>query len=404
MANKEHVKVVRQGAEAIAEWRRANPGVRLDLSEANLREANLSAADLSGSNLYRANLSRANLERANLSGTDLTLAALPEAALTRANVSGANLLVALLAHAKLTRANMSEANFSMSDLFQADLSRGNLSRANFSGASLIGAKLSGAKLTEANLIAANLFKADLSQANLSGANLSAALIVDANLRSADLTKATLEETSLVDVDLSETHGLAALVHDGPSSVSVDTIVASIRGAGNKLTPELLAFFRATGVPAELLEALPGIVAEVKYYSCFIAYGQPDVEFASRLKNDLGAHGVSCWLYAMHATPGKRTWTEIVGKRREADKVVVLCSADALVRDGVLKEIEEQVDEDPDKMVPVSLDDLWKASGFKVMRADRDLKPYLLERNYADFANLQYEEALERLLTGLRREP
>ncbi len=39
-----------------------------------------------------------------------------------------------------------------------------------------------------------------------------------------------------------------------------------------------------------------------------------------------------------------------------------------------------------------------------MRDGRDLKPFLLDRNYADFANLPYEEALERLLTGLRRRP
>lgn len=78
-------------------------------------------------------------------------------------------------------------------------------------------------------------------------------------------------------------------------------------------------------------------------------------------------------------------------------MVVLCSVAALVRDGVLKEIEEQIDEDPDKMVPISLDNLWKERGFRVMRGDRDLKPLLLDKNYADFAKLPYEEALAQLL-------
>jgi hypothetical protein len=54
------------------------------------------------------------------------------------------------------------------------------------------------------------------------------------------------------------------------------------------------------------------------------------------------------------------------------------------------------------MVPISLDALWKEPGFKVTRGSRDLKPHLLERNYADFANLDYGEALERLLRALRR--
>ncbi len=83
-------------------------------------------------------------------------------------------------------------------------------------------------------------------------------------------------------------------------------------------------------------------------------------------------------------------------------MVAICSAHALVRDGFLKEIEEQIDEESDKLVPISLDDLWKQPGFKVMQGTRDLKPFLLERNYADFANLPYEEAFERLLKGLRR--
>lgn len=63
-------------------------------------------------------------------------------------------------------------------------------------------------------------------------------------------------------------------------------------------------------------------------------------------------------------------------------------------------IEEQVGEDPHKMVPISLDDLWREPGFKVIRGTGDLKPFLLERNHADFGNLPYEEAMERLLKGL----
>ena len=84
-------------------------------------------------------------------------------------------------------------------------------------------------------------------------------------------------------------------------------------------------------------------------------------------------------------------------------MIVLCSGNSLVRDGALKEIEEQVNEDPDKMVPVSCDNLWKEPGFKVMRGSRDLKPFLLDRNYADFSDAEsYGKSLERLLKGLER--
>ena len=51
MANPEHVAVVRKGKDAIAEWRRSNPGVQLDLSGADLRSTegpDLAGADLAG--------------------------------------------------------------------------------------------------------------------------------------------------------------------------------------------------------------------------------------------------------------------------------------------------------------------------------------------------------------------
>lgn len=253
----------------------------------------------------------------------------------------------------------------------------------------------------------DLSEAYLSEAYLRGANLTrgklaAADLRIADLRGADLGLARLGGTVLGEVDLSQAIGLATVKHERPSSIGADTLIASLRGVGNVLTEDLAAFFQGAGVPQALLEALPGILAEVKYHACFVSYGQPDLAFAKKLSKDLEARGVSCWLYGMDATPGDRTWQEIGQERRGAEKMIVLCSAKALVRDGVLKEIEEQIDEDPNKIVPISLDDLWKEKGFRVMRGERDLKPFLLDKNYADFANLPYDQALERLLRGLSR--
>jgi hypothetical protein len=84
-------------------------------------------------------------------------------------------------------------------------------------------------------------------------------------------------------------------------------------------------------------------------------------------------------------------------------MVVICSAAALIRDGALKEIEEQIDEDPDKMIPISRDNLWREPGFRVVRGSHDLGPFLRDRNYADFCDEScYEESLQRLLKALRR--
>ena len=86
----------------------------------------------------------------------------------------------------------------------------------------------------------------------------------------------------------------------------------------------------------------------QYCYCFVCYGVPDKEFAERLVDDLRKFGVPCWLYSMDYTSGEWTWREITQKRREADKMIVLCSAKSLIRGDVLKEIEEQIDETPEK--------------------------------------------------------
>lgn len=372
MANPEHVALARKGAGAIAAWWKAHRDERLDLSE----------VDLSGVNLNRANLGSANLKAANLSAACFVGAVLHMACLIEADLGGADLVGASLVGADLRRANLA-------------------------GANLGAAYLNAARLNEAWLVEANLNVADLSAANLSSANLSFARLIGANLNQvtlggADLSQAQFGGTSLGNVDLSKASGLAAANHGSPSHIGVDTLMASFRGAGNRLTPGLATFFLGAGVPQGVLEALPRIVSEIKYHSCFISYGHPDVTFATKLRQDLEARGVSCWLYEMDKTVGKPTRREIGESRRGADRFVVLCSAAALVRDPVLEEIEDQINDDPERLVPISLDNLWKEPGFKVIRGNHNLKPDLENRNYADFANKPYEEALEELLRGLRR--
>ncbi len=55
MANPDHVKIVKRGAEAIATWQEEHPDECLDLS----------GLDLSGADLTRANLSNAKDPRPN---------------------------------------------------------------------------------------------------------------------------------------------------------------------------------------------------------------------------------------------------------------------------------------------------------------------------------------------------
>ncbi len=304
---------------------------------------------------------------------------LDSAHLMNMDLRGCNLKGAHLRLAHLMRSNLEDADLSGADLFKADLM----------AVTLVGAKLYWADLVRADFAFADMRRADLREARIVGT-----LLNQADLRSSNLERAFFDETVLVNVDLTGALGLELCVHEGPSTIDYRTILKS--------GPLPAKFLLGCGLPQELIDCLQRIGSELRHYTCFIAYGEPDLKFAQKLYEDLKRAQVSCWLYDTDAKVGERTWKEITLKRRGADKMVVLCSAQALLRDGMLKEIEEQIDEDPDKLVPISLDDLWKQPGFKVFRGTRDLRPSLIDRNYADFANLPYEKAFERLLKGLER--
>lgn len=141
-----------------------------------------------------------------------------------------------------------------------------------------------------------------------------------------------------------------------------------------------------------------------HFSAFISYGSPDEVFACQLTSDLRGRGVKCWFYPDNATPGERTQKEIIEERRSADRVIIVCSYQSLIQPGVLSELGDQIREDPEKLIPVSLDTVWTVPGFRVQLGDRDLKPFLIDRNYVSFTDESlYESSLERLLRVLDRE-
>jgi len=343
-ANPVHVTIVRKGTAAIEQWRRNNKDLSLVLWGADLGDCLLPRANLAGAGLSWADLSFANLSEANLAGAYL-----------------------------------------------------------FS-ATLRGTNLSNADLTEADLFGANLSLADLSHANLSESKLIHAILGPLiSTETINVKNAVMQSTTIAYCNMNDFEGLGTVKHKGPSYIDLDTLTNSYKIAGNRFTEEVETFFLNAGVPKNLLDSLPEIIAGIEYCNCFVCYGEPNKSFAERLVRDLKANGVRCWIYSLDSTPGERVWGEITQRRREAEKMIVLCSAPSLIREGVKKEIEEQIDEEPDKMIPISLDDLWKDQNLAIKKGQRDLKQFLLDHNYADFSDpLKYDASMCRLLKGLKK--
>ena len=203
MADKEQIKILKQGVPAWNAWCEANPTIRNDLFEANLSKANLSKANLRGANLRGADLSEANLRWADLTRADLSVWLDPQHRPWRTSGYGLRERPYGPRKRPTTKSGykMSKANLSGADLRRANLTGANLREALLSGANLREALLLGTNLQQANLQQANLVKANLSEANLTGANLQEAHLVKAHLTGADLTGADLREAKLSGADL-----------------------------------------------------------------------------------------------------------------------------------------------------------------------------------------------------------
>jgi len=117
MANKKHLRILKQGVEVWNKWRKEHPNIRPYLSEVDLSEADLSGALLGGANLRLANFLLADLRGAQLIAVNLNRADLKFANLSRADLIGAD-----LGRADLGGANLEGATVGRSIFVDVDLS------------------------------------------------------------------------------------------------------------------------------------------------------------------------------------------------------------------------------------------------------------------------------------------
>jgi uncharacterized protein YjbI with pentapeptide repeats len=136
MADDKQIEILMEGFETWNNWRHDNPGIRPDLTKANLRGALLEDVDLHRTNLTEADLTHAFLHRANLRGANLR----------GAKLVGTNFCEAHLCGAHLSGADLHRANLDRADLTRADLSHANLERAILVQTTVEGTSFAGAKI------------------------------------------------------------------------------------------------------------------------------------------------------------------------------------------------------------------------------------------------------------------
>ena len=350
MANMEQVQIVRQGRDAVANWREEHPGEFMDLNACymshtripmvNLTGADMRNSDMMGAMLRRANLSDCRLNPIHFYRADLREAQFIGSLLNGANLRGADCRTADFSNADMDRVILSDANLSGANLRGANLSRANLDRADLTGADLTGATLNGTALTRTNLTNAIFGETDFYEAVFNSTLMSGA----------DFTGSIMGYTVFQNCDLSGALGLDTVRHDAPSTLGVDSLFRSggsipaafLTGVGS---PEYLAAFQQSITDAQPLSA-----------DYFIACAGADVPFATRLQDDLRANGARCWIFPENARGSalvdRRSTSEeeeIERWIRHYDKLIVVSSAAGLgsetIRNDIIAAQERQSSRD-----------------------------------------------------------
>jgi hypothetical protein len=350
LANPEHLDKLREGVESWNQWRKQNPEITPELSEAGLDQAELNLSDLSGANLNRADLTRANLTRANLAD-------------------------ATLRNAKFGRADLLNANLTGADLF-------------------------GALLSNANLSGTDLSRTKLNRVELYGANLTQTILANT-----DFDQAKVGVTTFANVDLSQARNLETVRHREPSTIGIDTIL-QFRG---KIPEE---FFRGCGVPEEIIVYMRSLVGKpIEFYSCFISYSHADESFAQRLHYELQGRGIRCWLDKHQLLPGDDIYDEVDRGVRLWDKVLLCASKSSLtspwVDDEITTAIEQEYllwkkhDKKVLKLIPLNLDGYLFSGEWQSRKTAK-----IRSRLAPDFTgwesdNKKFEDQLELVIRALR---
>lgn len=318
--------------------------------------------------------------RLTLAGVDLR-----GADLTRVDLSCVDLRKASLIGADLRR-----AFGSFTDLREADLTGANLARVHLRFANLCRVDLQGADLQEANL-----YGVDLQLANLSGAKLTGAKFIGPKMGG----------TILGNVDLSTVHALETVEHQGPSTISTDTLYRS-RGQ----IPEV--FLRGAGVPEDIITHVRILVGRpFEFYSCFISYSSKDEEFAKRLYADLNKRGVSCWFAPEDIHGGRKLEEQIDQAIRFYERLLLILSSYSMNSEWVKTEIAKarnrELQEKRQVLFPVRLVSYEAIRGWECFDADtgkdsaREIREYFIP----DFSNWKkheaYQVAFHQLLRGLK---
>jgi len=167
------------------------------------------------------------------------------------------------------------------------------------------------------------------------------------------------------------------------------------------------------VGAFLAQGFPLHVVEESdlFQSAFISYGGPDEAFATLLNDTLAGFGIKTWFFPIHSVPGDKLHRMMFSGVNNHDKVVLVCSKDALSRPGVLNEIERVLEREAAEggsaiLIPVTIDDYVFGSWAPADKKDleRQVRSRVVVRLSAEALADPSNKEMSRVRRALSRTP
>lgn len=318
MANNEHLALLQTDADRWNAWRKANPGIQPDLSEANL-------------------------SRCSFCGFDFT----------RSDFSGA----------RLTQWSAIDCDFSESRLASID-AQGSYWR----NARMRGVQLSG------DLVGTTMYVVDLGGASVKHCGMPLSELRFLRLSNTEfspyLDRADVNSWTVIASDLSGIQGSGSVVHEYPSNIDFQTLQITAKALLNRSSgvEDLTLFLRGCGLPEEILNVFRSwstsayIAGEASkqtanFFSCFISYSHADQDFARRIHYELRQRGIQCWMDDDQVLPGDDIYDAVDNGIRLWDKVLLCCSENSLNSPWVDRELDKAFQKE---------EQLWRERGFKVL--------------------------------------
>ena len=276
-----------------------------------------------------------------------------------------------------------------------------LSRAKFDRATL-----SGVVFERCNLFGSSFYAGSIDSTVFHETRLQYARFTDTTIRRTLFERSTsrhinIDSVIFIGCNVSEFATDEAVSFSSPSTLDWTTICESLGGLKLESLlvrsgmPELFATYAVS-----CARALDPNLLYKFMRSTFISYGAPDAAFAWRLRDDLKRNGVHTFFFATDAVPGERLHELMRTGVNRFDRVIVVCSKDALGRPGLRNEVTEAFAREAraggaSYVIPITIDK-------HVFTSSDDLAVILRDRVIADFSDQShYQDSFLSLLESLR---